>query len=112
MIDDITWGVPVIIVPAEAVFNPKLSSDEKMLFGILFNLAPITNLYGTKITDDQLSNFLNIPTDTIKNGLSNLANLFYIEIKKDKLQNRVLFIDWFYTSRYRSLVEQWHDKYA
>jgi len=68
---------PYIVIPSEVLFNANLTSTEKLLFGIIQNLAQGED--GCYASNSYLGNLLGVCKQTISNGIVNLEKNELIE---------------------------------
>ena len=106
------FGLPNIVIPAEALFHPKLSSTEKILFGIINNLSATKD--GCWACNRYLANFLNLKIQTISNAISTLKNLNFLEVtitqRSDGMQVRRIFINKNYLKKYEEMLIEAYKK--
>ena len=109
---EIEIGLPSIGIPAEVLFNPKLTQSEKILFGFFRNLSKSKR--GCWATNEYLGNLTNLGKQTISNSIANLHKFEYISIKRFKNkqgeQERNIFINSKYQEKYKPLVEITHER--
>ena len=73
-----SYGLPDIVIPAEVLFHPKLTMTEKMLFGVINNLAYNPN--GCWATNRYLGKLLSIEPQTVSKMISNLKNQGFLKV--------------------------------
>jgi hypothetical protein len=70
------FGLPGIWIPSEVLLNTKLTSTEKLLFGIIANLAKSDT--GCFARNQFLAKLMGLKNQSITNGISNLRENGYI----------------------------------
>lgn len=107
----VTFGLPDIGIPAEALFHPDLTTTEKVLFGFLRNLSQSSK--GCWATNKYLGKFLGLKKQTISKAVSKLEKLEFIVLVFDEGQSgqtiRRIFINPELNKIYRDLVKSVHD---
>lgn len=105
------FGVPSIGIPAEVLFHPDLTSTERLLFGLIRNLAQSNQ--GCYASNNYLGAFLQTGKQTITNGIANLKKHKFIIVKMETGGNnrtiRRVFINPDYPNIYRKMVAEIHD---
>jgi hypothetical protein len=98
-----------VYIPGEVLFNPHISSTEKLLFGFINNLAK-SGRRGCFASNRYLGNFTNqIPTK-VSLSIKNLLDFKYITIKYIQKNNqtqeteRQIFVDDTFHERYSKVV--------
>ncbi len=82
------FGLPDIGIPAEVLFHPKLSSTEKILYGLIRNLAHGER--GCYASNNWLAGLLGLNPQTISNSIGNLQAWELIVITRSKQNNMVV----------------------
>jgi len=112
--EEIQFGIPDIGIPAEVLFNPKLTETEKMLFGFLRNLSQTKD--GCWASNKYLGKLLYKKGWTISQAITNLTNNEYIttryEQKQNGIQIRRIYINPRYPIIYRKAVEEWYNTFS
>ncbi len=102
-------GLPNIVIPAEILFNEKLSSTEKILFGFLNNLTSNEQGY-CWASNKYLSKLINIRPETISSMINKLYKLEYLyieyEIRYDGAQIRKIYINPTYPQKYQKILQK------
>ena len=99
------FGLPAIGIPAEVLFHPKLSNTEKILFGLIRNLA-----YGEKgcfASNNWLGGLLGVKTQTISNGINHLKEweVIIVEYTTDReKQTRHIYLNPEYSHIYNEML--------
>jgi len=81
------FGLPDIGIPAEVLFHPKLSSTEKILYGLIRNLAHGEK--GCYASNTWIAGLLGLNPQTISNSIGNLQTWELIIITRSKQHNTV-----------------------
>jgi len=81
------FGLPDIGIPAEVLFHPKLSSTEKILYGLIRNLAHGER--GCFASNNWLAGLLGLNPQTISNSIGDLRKSGFINIYFNKNNNEV-----------------------
>lgn len=109
--DEQKIGLPAIIIPGEILFNPFVSSTEKILFGFIKSLSKSSR--GCWATNLFLSRLVDCSKRSIIRFLSNLRHYKYIKIEEIKKRNgeieRRIFEGTKYHELYLPIVETIHD---
>jgi len=83
------FGMPNIVIPAEALFNEKLTWREKALFGILLNLS-----YNEKgycwASNNYLSRIIDARPDTVSTMIGKLQKERYIKLDYETVRGEVI----------------------
>ncbi len=102
------YGLPNIVIPAEVLFNDNLSAQEKILFGLIKNLAAGECGYcwgGNKY----LALHLNISQSQITRCISNLEKNEYIFSEylqnADGITRRRIYVNLDYTNIYKHTLQ-------
>lgn len=106
------WGVSHIVIPIETVANPKLSSNDKLLFGFLLTLRVWPE--GSDASDRYLSNLIRDKSFFIRRSLQRLEEQGYINIKykeKNGKNKRFITIDESYKKRHHKTMCEFMAKY-
>jgi len=112
---DFELGLPSIGIPSEVLFNPMLSSTEKILFGFIRNLSQ--GKRGCWATNNYLASLFipKVTTQTISNSIAKLKKYVYINVEfvKQSSQSgsskeRRIYINNDYPKLYRPIVEMVH----
>jgi hypothetical protein len=103
-------GLPNIVIPAEVLFHEKLTPNERILFGIINNLAYNQNGY-CWASNRFLTRMLQIKQQTsVSAMLSKLQKECFIkmeyETRYDGKQVRKIFVDKTYPIRYSDSLQQ------
>jgi len=77
------FGLPAIGIPSEVLFHPELSNTEKILYGLIRNLA--SSERGCYASNKWLSGLLGVNKQTISNSVANLKQweLIIVRLKYD-----------------------------
>ncbi len=77
------FGLPAIGIPSEVLFHPELTNTEKILYGLIRNLA--SSERGCYASNKWLSGLLGVNKQTISNGVANLKQweLIIVKLKYD-----------------------------
>jgi len=95
-----------IVIPQEVFFDPNLTNTEKLLFGLLQNLAQGKD--GCWASNSYLGNLLGVGNDVISRGIANLKKNKFIKVYRNNTvfkTNRRIFINYelFETNNYSTL---------
>jgi len=71
-----SFGLPNIVIPAEVLFHPDLTSREKILFGFINNLA--YSEQGCWASNKYLGGLIGVRPDTTSTAIAKLAELEFI----------------------------------
>lgn len=104
-------SLPAIIIPGEILFNPFISSTEKILFGFIRSLSKSSR--GCWASNSFLSQLINRNKTSISLLLSNLKDNGYIKIIEVKKKNgtfeRRIYERTEYHELYKPIVEAAHN---
>ena len=107
------YGLPDIGIPAEVLFNPKLSSTQKILFGFIRNLSHTEK--GCWASNRYLAKMIGVKDpQTVTNGVSKLKKLKYIHVEltvKNGIQGRRIYINKNYLKMYDTPIKKLIDPY-
>jgi hypothetical protein len=112
---EVAWGFTGIGIPAEVFLNNNLTATEKMLFGLIRNIAQTSK--GCWASNRWLSGFLDVSADRVSRSISNLQQEGYLLVHLYKKQGstneteRHIFIDNSYKDKYRALVVQVNESF-
>ena len=98
------FGLPAIGIPAEVLFHPKLSNTEKILYGLIRNLAHSEK--GCFASNKWLGGLLGSQPQTISNGIKNLRDWEIITIEyyiSEEKQMRHIFLNPEYPNIYNKM---------
>ncbi len=88
--------IPDISIPPQVLFNPSLTSTEKLLFGILQNLAQEEEGC-CRASNNYLGNLLGVGSQTVSNSIAKLKRYEFIEVSMEEQNgfniNRKIFIN-------------------
>ena len=102
------FGLPGIGIPAEVLLHPKLSPTEKLLFGLIKNLAYTEQ--GCWATNKWLGAMIGVKGQTITNGVSKLEKYGFIKVTYSRRANgnqkRTIFVNYGYQHTYRDMVQE------
>jgi len=82
------FGLPDIGIPAEVLFHPELSSTEKILYGLIRNLAHGEK--GCYASNNWLAGLLGVTSQTISNSISKLESCEVIITTRHKQDSMVV----------------------
>lgn len=109
--DEQKISLPAIIIPGEILFNPFISSTEKILFGFIRSLSKSSR--GCWASNSFLSELIGRNKTSTSLLLSNLKDYGYIEIvevkKRDGVFERRIYEKTEYHELYKSVVEAVND---
>jgi len=107
---EVEFGLPSIGIPAEVLFNPKITKTEKILFGFLRNLSQKEE--GCWASNRYLGIINGIKPQTVSVAISNLKKWGYITVEYSTnisgVQIRHIHISTDYPKTYRKLVTDWY----
>lgn len=103
------FGLPNIVIPAELLFNSKITWREKVLFGFIKNLT--ANKKGCCwASNAYLAKLMNVRADTISSSVNRLERNGYLNLEYLRLpngnQSREIYIDNSYKNQYESLLRE------
>ncbi len=112
------YGLPNIVIPAEALFNEEISTKEAVLFGLIMNLSYNERGYCWASNEYFGKHLGNSRAETISRMISNLQRNGYIRIEQETIrgrngiskQVRKIFIDPEYTVRHQETLVQFMAK--
>ena len=99
------FGLPAIGIPAEVLFHPELSNTEKILYGLIRNLAHSEK--GCFASNKWLGGLLGAQPQTISNGIKNLKDWEVIVIeytRTEEKQTRHIFLNPEYPRIYNEML--------
>ncbi len=107
------FGLPNVVVPAEVLFNEKLTHSEKLLFGFIQNFT--YNEYGYCWASNRyLSRLMNVKPETISGKISKLNKHGYLHLEYETNYNgetqRKVFINKKYQELYSEMLKEAFDK--
>lgn len=108
----VTFGLPDIGIPAEVLFHPELTVNDKLLFGFIRNLSQSSK--GCWATNKYLGAFLGLKKQTVSKAVSKLEKCRYInvyfETARDNRTIRRIFVNPDINKIYQKMVEKIHDQ--
>lgn len=99
------FGLPNIVIPAEIIFNERLTWREKGLFGIIANLASNTRGY-CWASNQYLAKLVNVRPDTVSSMVSRLQEHGYIIVEVESGVSRKILVDYTYPQRHAGLLQR------